>query len=502
MNVREILGTFSLALGTIILFKLFWAGVGGGQQEGTFVAPTSQVAQAPLYLEVDFADKEKVVDPELVLIKTRHAELTFSSAGGTLSDFVYNRVSDHKDYTFRVLNEPDFVDREQRPFLVAFDEQTPFKYKMVDSTDQEVSATVTYESDASQAMIRKVFTVYKDRDQIDMELTIKPYKKVRPRLLWPSPLLKEVEEEALSAVVIDSKNKFQQVSDTSLKRNQGYLRPELFGSLDKYFAFVMIKDAQRFTKRAYYKSVDKRLISFLEGDEITEETTWNFSFYLGPKELSTMAPVDARLEKTLNYGMFSFLVKPLLSLLNFFASYTYNYGWAILILTLLLKVIFLPFTIRGERKMQSFKDSQKKFEYLQYKYKDNPEELERARIEHMRKNGGGMLAGCLPMLAQGPFFIALSSGLNNSIELYRAPFVLWIRDLSLPDPYYILPFILFCAMAFNAVSDKRSVRGVMGPLAMALVFGAFMSTMAAGLVLYIVTNMVLHVLQTKIQKAF
>jgi YidC/Oxa1 family membrane protein insertase len=506
MNMREILGTFSLALGTIILFKLFWGGWNGPQENGSFVAPTSQIEQSPLRLEVDFIDGEKETKENPVHVKTSYADMTFSSAGGTISDLTFIRDLDHKVQTFQVWNSKDAIDREQQPFLVALDQKTPYYYHLVNNSEDEQTAQITYEASTDQGTIQKKFTVYKDIYKIDVALTVKPNKTMRARLVWPSPLLKALDEEdPITATIISKNNKFEQINDSKINFRQGFFAPTLFGSTDKYFIFSMVKDSQSFTERAYYKSIDRCLLSFLEGKEVSEETTWDLSFYLGPKEMSAMDPVDTRLEKILNYGMFSFVAKPLLRFLKFLEGYTQNYGWAIVLVTLLLKLLLLPFTVKGERGMKKFQENQKKLEYITQKYKHDPEALEQAKLEHIKKYGtGGFIGGCLPMMVQTPFFLALFSGLNNSIELYRAPFILWIKDLSLPDPYYVLPFLVFLSIIFNALfaPGKKDVKTLMVPFIMALVFGAFSTTMAAGVSLYLFTNMFLQGLQSQIQKAF
>lgn len=506
MNMREILGTLSLAVGTVILFKLLWGGWNVGQPDGGFVAPVSQIQQSPLRLEVDFIDEEKVIEEPPVHVKTDYADMVFSNAGATISDLTFTRDLDHKIQTFQVWNSQDAVDREQQPFLVALDQKTPYYYHLKNKTENDQSVEITYRVDTAQGTIQKKFTVHKAIHKIDVSLTINPHKTMRARVVWPSPLLKALEEEdTITATIINKNHRFQQINDSKINFRQGFFAPTLFGTTDKYFVFSMIKDTQGFAERAYYKSIDRCLLSFLEGKEVTQETTWNLSFYLGPKDMSAMVPVDGRLEKILNYGMFSFVAKPLLRLLKFLEGYTHNYGWAIVLVTLLLKLLLLPFTLKGERGLKKFQESQKKLEYITQKYKHDPEALDQAKIEHLKKHGtGGFIGGCLPMLVQTPFFLGLFSGLNNSIELYRAPFVLWIKDLSLPDPYYILPLLVFLTILANGIFSpgKKDIKTLMPGFVMALVFGSVSTTMAAGVSLYLVTNMFLQGLQSQIQKAF
>ncbi|MFT6765818.1 MAG: YidC/Oxa1 family membrane protein insertase [Alteromonas naphthalenivorans] len=505
MSIRELLGTTSLVLGTVILFKLFWGGFGVAQPDGSFVAATTIASHAPLQLEVDFIDKEQKIEDAPVHVKTDYADMTFSSAGGTISDLTFIRKLDHKTQTFHVWNSKNAVDREQQPFLVALEDETPYYYKLVSQQDNEDSVQVVYESKTSAATIKKIFTVDKHLHKIDFELTIKPQKLIQPRLVWPSPYLQALEEEdTVTANVIASNNKFKQIAAGSVNFSQGFVNPTLFGTADKYFAFIMVKDAHNFAQRAYYKSVDKCLLSFLEAKPIEQETTWNVSFYFGAKEPSAMGLVDSRLDKILNYGLFSFVSKLVLKLLHIIETYTHNYGWAIIIVTILIRLLLLPFNINGEKSRKKFEANQKQQEYISQKYKHDPEKLEQARIEHMQKHGmGGMLGCALPVLLQMPFFWGLMGALNNSIQLYRAPFIFWIKDLSLPDPYYVLPLIAFIGFVGSALMGpgKKDMKNLFPQLAVSLVFGSFMATMSAGVTLYFATTFLLQFGQTQLQKA-
>lgn len=506
MSIRELLGTTSLAIGTVILFKLLWGSFGVSHADGSFVASTAAVVQAPLQLEVDFLDKELKIEDTPVHIKTGYADMTFSSAGGTISDLTFIRSLDHKVQMFDVWNSKEAVDREQQPFLVALEKETPYYYKLMHQEENDAYAKVVYQASSPAGIIEKAFTIDKKIHKIDLALTLKPKKTMHPRLIWPSPYLKALEEEdQVTANSISNNGKFKQTALGSLNFNQGYVSPKLFGSADKYFAFMMYEDSHGFAKRAYYKSIDRCLLSFLEAESIEEETTWNLSYYFGPKEPEAMALVDTRLEKILNYGMFSFVTKPVLWSLRLIETYTGNYGWAIIIVTLLIKLLLLPFHVNGEKSRKKFEENQKKLEYITQKYKHDPEKLEEARLEHMKKYGTGGLLGCaLPMIIQTPFFLGLMGGLSNSIQLYRAPFIFWIKDLSLPDPFYVLPFIVFVSFLATIFMGpgKKDPKTLMMPLAMALMFGAFSTTMSAGVTLYLATNMLLQVGQIQLQKVF
>ena len=210
--------------------------------------------------------------------------------------------------------------------------------------------------------------------------------------------------------------------------------------------------------------------------------------------------VDQRLEQTLDYyGFLAPVARALLAMLKFLYSYFHNYGYAIIVLTALMKLVLLPVTLRSERGMKQRLEFQKKLQYVQQRYKNDPQTLAHERAELMRKHGFKDMAGCLPLLIQIPMFFALSRVLSSSIELYRAPFGFWIQDLSLRDPYYILPLLIALTMLVQAgFADKQQRVSI---LVMALIFGAFTTTLSAGLALYIFVSTLLSVVQTVAQKS-
>ncbi len=452
-----------------------------------------------LRLEVLFAE-EREHKEETTSLSLPYAHMSFTNKGGSLSDLTYVRNMDGHLQEFVILATDDSKEREQQAFLVALDDKTPYAYELKGVEETDEMHTISYEHVGHGADIQKQFLVHKDKQQIDMVLTVKPHTATKVRLLWPSPVLKGLgEDEVLDGFALSQKGDFSKVTQKKIEGAQ-YSQPSLFGVEDKYFVYAMVSDAQNFAQRGYYKNVDQRLLAILESSEIQEETTWKFSFYCGPKQAAAMMLVDKRLEKVFDYGFFGFIAKPLLKLLAWVNGIVHNYGLAILLVTLLLKLILLPFTWSGARKMKRLQEYQRKMEYLQQKYKHDKQALEAARMELLQKEGVP-LGGCLPALLPIPFLVALQSGLSNSLELYRAPFVFWIKDLSAADPYYVLPFLMTVFFLLSGAMGGKSARQNIGAFIMAIVMFAFTSSLAAGLCLCIVANIGLHVLQTALQKA-
>ncbi|MCF7900334.1 membrane protein insertase YidC [Candidatus Babeliales bacterium] len=506
MKIKEFVGSFLLFAGLTLLImtgtQYFWPET---KDAGAFVAPLSKEEQEPLYLEVDFLDNEKQVEEKVTTVSTSYGTYTFSNYGGSLKTLDFQREQNGQKQIFNTIGSHSHNERETRAFLVAIDENTPYYYELKNHVDTDTSVAVSYQAENSAARIQKTFIVYKDLHKMDVTLTVIPKAghSVRSRLIFPSPYLEVLgKSDFVNAFVVDRTGAFSKRSQEKIDERAGYFTPHIFGSENKYFIHSMIEDKNNFAHRAYYKVIDQQTSSFLEARPVDQETVWTVSFYMGPKTGETINQVAPLLDRTLDYGFLSPLTKGALYLLNVFNKYLGNYGWAILLLTFLLKLILLPFSFSGNKQMQKMQEYSQKMNYLGQKYKDNPEMLAQAKEEFIRKNGLPGIGGCLPLLLQMPVFWILNSALNNSIELYRAPFVFWIQDLSLPDPYFVLPVIGIVGVLLSGMTSnqKATAKQTIMSFGFALLFGAWVSSISAGLALFLVSNTLLHFGQMQLQK--
>lgn len=231
------------------------------------------------------------------------------------------------------------------------------------------------------------------------------------------------------------------------------------------------------------------LVYPLQGDKVTLPVR----LYFGPKELETLRAVHPLLEHTIDFGWFTVFAYPILKVLKWIHHFFQNYGIAIIILTLLLKVATYPLTYKSMKSMKKMAALQPEIEALRKRYAQDKEGLNREMMQLMKNKGYNPASGCLPMLIQMPIFFALYRVLYSSIELYHAPFFLWIQDLSVQDPYYITPVLLTLTMYFQqrltptTVSDPTQAKVMQW---MPVVFGIFMVTLPSGLALYMLVNTV------------
>jgi YidC/Oxa1 family membrane protein insertase len=219
--------------------------------------------------------------------------------------------------------------------------------------------------------------------------------------------------------------------------------------------------------------------------------------WVGPKLQSQLDQVGPSLSLVADYGQLSVLAKPLFWLLERVHGIVGNWGFTIIIVTLLLKLLFYPLSEASGRSMAKMKALAPRLNNLRETYKDEREKLNRAMMELYQREKVNPLAGCLPMLIQIPVFLAFYWVLRDSVEIRQAPFMLWINDLSARDPFFVLPAIMAGAMFVQyklnpQVGDPMQQKVFMFmPLAMSFTFAFF----PAGLVLYWVTNTILSILQ-------
>lgn len=223
-----------------------------------------------------------------------------------------------------------------------------------------------------------------------------------------------------------------------------------------------------------------------------------YSLYLGPKERGHLQVAGVGLEGAIDYGWFSLFAIPILKLLQLFHAVVRNWGIAIILLTLVVKLLMNPLTVRSLKQMKEMQKLQPRLAELKEKYKNDKQRLNMETMQLFKNHKVNPMGGCLPMLLQMPIYIALYKVLYNSIEIYHAPFFWFYRDLSAPDPYFVLPILLGILMVAQqkltpSASADPAQRQMM--MIMPVMFTAFMLFLPVGLVIYILVNTIASVLQ-------
>jgi YidC/Oxa1 family membrane protein insertase len=223
----------------------------------------------------------------------------------------------------------------------------------------------------------------------------------------------------------------------------------------------------------------------------------SFKLFVGPKLQEQLQSVGGELERTVDYGITTPLAQPLFYVLDWVHGWVGNWGFAIIIVTILIKLVFYKLTAMSGRSMAKMRKIAPRMKALQERYKDDRQGLSQAMMELYKKEKVNPAAGCLPILIQMPFFFAFYWMLVESVELRQAPFALWIQDLSAQDPYYVLPALMAAAMFFQTRMSPAPPDPVQARMMqiMPLVFAALLIFFPAGLVLYQLTNTTLSILQ-------
>ena len=268
---------------------------------------------------------------------------------------------------------------------------------------------------------------------------------------------------------------------------------------DKYFISALIPQGG-VSKVIVNKGGEQDIHSAIE---LSGGQKSSFMLYAGPKEYKRLKALGVGLDESISFGWFivwelsiiSWMAKGLFYLLQVFHRLSHNYGVAIIFLTMLVRVAFIPLTFKSFKSMKDIHSLQPEIQKLQKKYKDNRVELNKAMMELYKTHKVNPLGGCLPMVLQLPVFIGLYNLLANTIELRQTPFFLWVTDLSIKDPYYVLPIIMGISMLIQQKMTPSTVDPTQAKimLIMPVMFTFFFLNFPSGLVLYWLVNNVLTI---------
>ena len=227
------------------------------------------------------------------------------------------------------------------------------------------------------------------------------------------------------------------------------------------------------------------------------KTQFGEELFVGPKLQSQLAATAPHLERTVDFGILTVLAQPLFATLNWVHGLVGNWGWSIILVTALIKLLFYPLSQASGRSMAKMRTVAPRMKQIQETFKDDREKLGRAMMELYKKEKINPLAGCLPMLVQIPFFISFYRVLLESVEMRQAPFLLWVNDLSSRDPYFVLPLLMGAAMFAQFKLNPAPPDPMQAKIMqfMPLVMTGMMAWFPCGLVLYWLTNTLLTIAQ-------
>ena len=308
--------------------------------------------------------------------------------------------------------------------------------------------------------------------------------------------------------VYTGKEKFNKLEFTAIDKNKITIPtqapagdPAWIAMVQHYFASAWIP-GDKFARDIYAGKIDNGLYRIgiqtplgdvAPGSTIVEKAR----LFVGPQEESVLETIAPGFELLKDYGYLTILAKPIFWLLEKIHGYVGNWGWSIILLTILIKLVFFPLSAASYKSMARMKEVRPRLLTMKEQYKGEPQKLNQAMMEMYRKEKINPLGGCLPVVIQIPVFISLYWVLLSSVEMRGAPWVLWIHDLSIPDPYYILPLVMAVSMFVQTKLNPTPPDPIQAKVMMymPIVFSVMFFFFPAGLVLYWVVNNLLSIAQ-------
>ncbi|MBF0224353.1 MAG: membrane protein insertase YidC [Desulfobacterales bacterium] len=480
-------------------------------------------------LKDSISSTEPLKASRIITIETPMYAVNLSEKGGVIKSFVLKKYKENisKDSLNKELIPPEI--QEIGTFKVYFEnnpkimdeiffadtEESQFKI-----TEKPLELTLKWQSQ-SGLVIEKQFSFYPDTYLIDFKLTIKngTDKAIKDNLVIS--LINKAPPKVASytfdgpSFLINSDVK--QINLDKLNKNNpasGDIKWVSFG--DRYFmtsviplasaeSSVKIIKEENIVETKYFKS-----IGILRADTMQQ---LNFKLYFGPKKLSMLKKVGYNIDESIDFGMFGFLAIPCLWIMNFIYTVIPNYGIAIILLTILIKLIFWPLGTKSYKSMNEMKKIQPLLTQIREKYKDDKQKVQMEMMNLYKVYKINPLGGCLPMLVQIPVFFAFYRMLYESIELRHAYFFGWINDLSAPDrlfnfgftipfmePPYGIPVLTVIMGATMLLQQQLSpppgdpMQAKMMML-LPIIFTVIFINFPAGLVLYWLVNNIISIAQ-------
>lgn len=362
--------------------------------------------------------------------------------------------------------------------------------------------------------VAKVYTFHRGTYVIDVTFEIHNESSTSIQPFSYFQMLRDANTPAGSAFMMQSytgpamytdAEKFQKIAFSDIDQNQTEYPTNSdngwIAMLEHYFLTAWLPEQQ--TPREYYA---KRLapnqytagvITPVGTIESGQTKDFSMKLYAGPQEQNKLAELSPGLELTVDYGWLTVLAKPLFWLLSFYHSWVGNWGFAIILLTLTVKLIFFPLSAAGYRSMAKMRVVTPKLQRIREQYGSDKQRMNQAMMDFYREEKINPMGGCLPILVQIPVFIALFWTLLAAVELRYAPFVLWITDLSAPDPYYVLPLVMGISMWIQSKLSPTPADPIQAKVMqiMPIAFSVFFFFFPSGLVLYSLVNNILSIAQ-------
>ena len=527
MDIKRLGLTFVLALIAVTLWQAWQkdyppAAVKQAQQQQVqkskdYTPPTFNQKAPVANQSVVKQGKQAQLGGRLVEVKTNVLDLKFSTAGGNLVSaklLKYPVSVKKKDTPIELFNTNSNTYYVSQSGLTNTGSRSnkPIQYSNATVTRTDQAVNVTFKGRAVNGLtVTKTVSVPLDRYAIAVNYNVKNTTgKVWHGSIFTQLVRHKVESgssffaaRAYTGAAISSSDKryekitFKDMNKNNLSRNilGGWVAMQ-----QHYFLSAWVPNPN--ATYHYYSHVadDVYTIGMASPSmQLAKGKSDNYSakLYVGPEIAKNLKPLANGLDLTIDYGWLWWLSTPIFKVMEFLHHYLGNWGWTIVIVTLLIKLLFYKLSDKSYRSMAKMREVQPRMAALKERYGGDKQALSKATMEFYRKEKVNPMGGCLPMLIQIPVFFALYYVLIESVQLRQAPFIFWIQDLSVRDPYYVLPVLMGLSMLLQQKISPPPPDPTQAKVMMLLplVFTVLFATFPAGLVLYWFVNNMASVTQ-------
>ena len=458
---------------------------------------------------------------ERIEVTTDVLNLVFDTEGGSVirSEFLKHPSAEHPDQPFVLFDSSANRVYQAQSGLIGGPfptHKTPMKFSGERALADGANELVLRFESAEQGGVRlnKIYTLQRGSYLVDVrhEVVNASGQAVNPQLYVQLVRDGNQAENATPfystftgpAFYTDAK-KFQKVAFTDIEKNKAEFvtsSPDGWVAMvQHYFASAWLlpdgKPRENFARKIDQNLYAAGMITPIGAIAPGATAAVDARLFIGPQDEKLLESIAPGLELVKDYGFFTILSKPLYWLLDKLHGFIGNWGWSIVALVFLLKILFYPLNAKAYASMAKMKAINPKVMDLRERYKDNPQQMQMEMMRVYREEKVNPMGGCLPILIQIPVFIALYWVLLSSVEMRGAPWILWIKDLSIKDPYFILPIVMTLTTLLQTALNPLPPDPMQAKLMwmMPLMFSVMFFFFPAGLVLYWITNNVLTIAQ-------
>lgn len=443
--------------------------------------------------------ENKAVEKPVITEEIKSFDSDLWSAEVSNLGFEFKRV-ELKDYKERDLEHPIHFENIFKTTFYGSSEAIPFAV-----TQEGDSLVGVFENEKGK--IKKILTfnpsnysvsvnyeVQGDFPGLSVFLTTPINENIKSSMLMPTFERQEfvvVDLDGVDRDVIKNANEFA---------TRSFSQVDLLSLGTQFFSTAIVDTSTIKPNAVVFSSpADKTVTARLDYEFSKEFKSFHIAqtYFSGPKDDVILKSVDKNMIDVINFGWLKVLSVPILALLKFFYSISGNYGIAIILLTLLMRMFVFPIAYRGYKSMDKMQKIQVPLKAIREKYKDDKDKINSETMALMKREGVNPVGGCLPMLLQLPIFFAFYRMLSESIVMYQSPFALWITDLSLKDQFYVLPVLMGITMFIQQKLTPTTMEPMQQKimLFMPLMFSVFMFSLPSALTLYIFVSTLFGVLQ-------